>query len=145
MSGTRVTDSALRAVDGTEQIGVGGTGTPEHILSSGLLTYIGGAFTSLTGPTTLTAADSRTTYDNTGTAILVVVTLPVGAQGLEYEFNVTDADGIKLTADGVEEIAIGGSSAINMTCTQVGGSVKIRGITGGGWIASSAMRTWIDS
>lgn len=41
---TRVTDTPVRVVTGTEKIGVGGTGVKEHITPSGIKTYLDGFY-----------------------------------------------------------------------------------------------------
>ncbi|MGH8710129.1 MAG: hypothetical protein ACREVA_02240 [Burkholderiales bacterium] len=101
-------------------------------------------FVDLTSSANITTANNQKVHTNIGASALVVATLPPTARTLRYIFHVLNTNGIKLTANGSEVIRIGGASAINMTCTQVGGAVSIYGVPGG-WQAESSTRTWVDS
>lgn len=107
--------------------------------------FIGERFRNLDNDATLVSGDTNTVYTNTGAATIVNVDLPPGELGLKFTFLITNSSGFRLNADGTENIRIGGSSSGIMTCTNLGGSVVLYGQQGGGYIASSAMETWIDS
>lgn len=92
----------------------------------------------VTSALTLTAAMTGYNFSNQGTSARVDFTLPAAAVGLEYEFTVTDTDGIRVSAVGNDTIRIAGSvsaAAGRIDSTTIGDSVKIRAIDTVQWVA----------
>lgn len=110
----------------------------------------GGKAITPAGSTVLTPGNSGNSYNNTGATALVIFTAPLIAKaGIEYEFIVTDADGIKFQANAADVIqdasqvtGTGGSLA----CNQIGGVLKVKSIKTGtttfAWYVTYERRTW---
>lgn len=98
------------------------------------------------GGGTLTPADSGTTYTNAGASAITPFVLPEAASGLNFEFVVADADGIRVTAQAGDTLQV--SSAVSASggkaeSTVVGSVLALLAIDTSQWVARSAVGTWV--
>lgn len=101
---------------------------------------------TLTGQT-LTTSMAFDCINNLGASVMAEYGLPGAAAGLEYEFTVIDADGIKIvpnTGDGIyidSSYADAGSSQY-ISSTTVGSALRVVAISSTVWIVTSYTGTW---
>lgn len=105
-----------------------------------------GLFTTSTVDVTLTANDSGGTYRNDGATSLVTYTLPDAVAGLDFQFIVTDTDGIKIKAatgavilSAISGVSTSGGSA---QATASYAAIRLRAINTLSWIAIAQTGTW---
>jgi hypothetical protein len=94
---------------------------------------------------TVLVADQQKTFNNTGATALVPFTLPAAAEGLEYEFHVTDGDGLSITSVGDDVIVRGttiSAAAATITSTTIGSVIRLRGINSSTWLEVAGGGTW---
>ncbi|MGH8709742.1 MAG: phage baseplate plug family protein [Burkholderiales bacterium] len=95
----------------------------------------------LTFSATILAADSGTIYTNTGAGSLIIATLPPAAKGIRYRFLVVENDGIRLDTIGGELILYGEFTTTQLSSTQVGSSLLLRGLSGA-WFVEALSGQW---
>ncbi len=95
--------------------------------------------------TTITPDQSGATFTNTGAVAIAPFVLPAAAAGLNYEFIVTDADGLRVTAASGDTIRVTisvSAAAGNIASTQIGATLKLRAVDTTQWIATSINGDW---
>jgi len=99
-----------------------------------------------TADDTLTVAQSRTTFTNSGATGLVTLTLPDAAAGLVYRFRVADTDGLKIAAATGDTIRVGSSvsaAAGNVQSSIVGEMVELEAVSDSEWVAGPYVGAWL--
>ena len=96
---------------------------------------------------TLTAAESGTCYETTGATGAVTVTLPAATPGLEFEFQVAEAQELRLDPDGTETISlpstgVAGAAGKYLTANAAGESIHIKCFVAGTWAVLGNTGTW---
>ncbi len=89
--------------------------------------------------------ESRTIYTNEGTASKIDFRLIFAELGVEFQFYVQDADGLRVVAAAGDTIRIGSlvsAAAGNIESTQVGSSITLLAINATEWVATSVVGTW---
>lgn len=98
-------------------------------------------------PLTISATgDNRNLFDNSGSTGGVTYNLPTAAANLQYEWTVSDADGITIVASSGDTIRIAGSvsaAAGNIASTTVGSTVRLVAINATEWFATAVNGTWV--
>lgn len=101
------------------------------------------------GPNILAALESRTVLTNEGATAQNYHTLPTAAAGVEFEFVVQDADGIRVvanTADTIRDGATVSAAAGFIQSTTQGSTLRLLAINATEWIVMSKTGTWtVDS
>lgn len=101
---------------------------------------------TVTTATTLTSADTATTFNNSGATALTTITLPAAALGLEYAFSITDTDGIRVQTSGTNVISsstLGSTSAGGYyQSTTAYSYLRIYAISSSAWCAEVYTGTW---
>lgn len=88
---------------------------------------------------------SGSVFTNEGTAARSYLTLDTAVEGATYTFYVQDADGIRITANTSDTIALSGavsSAAGYIESTQVGASVELLAINATEWVATNWHGQW---
>lgn len=101
-----------------------------------------------TSNVTMQAVAIHKVHTNEGATAKIELTLPTAAAGLDYEFVVQDADGLKIIAgaDDTIRVAAGETPAAGyIECTTIGNTVRLVAINATEWIAISYVGTWTVS
>lgn len=98
---------------------------------------------------TITEADNKKCFTNSGAAALVEFTLPAERIGLEFEFAVMDNNGMRQLVVGTDVILIGDALTSGTglfdgyaESTTVGSTIKLKGTGAGAWMAFGPAGTW---
>lgn len=98
-----------------------------------------------TTPHTIVAAESGKTFTNEGAAAQIIHNLPTCAAGLECEFIVSNANGIRAVADTGDTIAVGSLVSIAggyIESATIGHVVRLKGINATEWVAVAVTGEW---
>ena len=113
---------------------------------TGVLTAVKRTQTAKTGNYTLTTADSRKTFSNSGASGTVVFTLPTWAAGLEYRLFVAAAQTLSIKGASSDQIYLGASLSTATTgdvnSNTVGSVLTLEATVSGKWAVSATTGTW---
>lgn len=100
-------------------------------------------------PNVLEMTESRSLFTNEGATAQNYHTLPSAAAGLDFEFVVQDADGIRVVAnagDTIRDVGTVSAAAGYIQSTTVGSVIRLKAINATEWVVVSKQGTWtIDS
>jgi hypothetical protein len=100
---------------------------------------------SLTSNTTLVALDGGRTYNNTGAAGAVVVTLPTPVAGMVFRFRVTAAQSLQLKpASGhtIQFDATSVASSQDIRSATIGTLIEVEAQSSTAWFVTNTRGTW---
>lgn len=100
-----------------------------------------------TGDDTLTAAESGSVHTNAGAAGAVTLTLPAAVVGLEFFFQVEEAQELRIDPDGTETISlpsngVPGAAGKYLTANAAGETVHLMCCKAGTWGVMGYTGTW---
>lgn len=100
-------------------------------------------------PNVLLKNESLTLLTNEGTTAQNYHTLPTAVAGIEFDFVVQDADGIRIVAaagDTIRDLATVSAAAGYIQSTTVGSTLRLTAINATEWVVLSKQGTWtVDS